>query len=175
MTQPPVIVDPRTKASLYPLALPCVIDTSALIYAHRNAYPPELFPSLWQDLSAAVVNGRVLICGKVYDECLAKTDALAEWIEPLKPFVVPHDAAVEHHMAGIIASYPRLVYKGKIVPRSLADAALIATAITRTASVITKEDWKDTPKEIGIPNVCEHYRVPWGRFIELPKLLALSY
>jgi hypothetical protein len=127
-------------------------------------YYPQRFPSLWQQFGELLATGDVISTREVWRE-LEMFNAKSwfrEWLNEHKTlFCVPGEDETE--FVSKILSVPHfqtLVGKRQILKGSpVADPWIIACAHVRGGTVVTEESHK--PNAAKIPNVCEHFNIPW--------------
>jgi hypothetical protein len=66
---------------------PYCMDTSALIAAWDERYPPENFPQFWERVNDALMSGLMVVPECVIDELMKKSKDLAAWIK-LRPIAI---------------------------------------------------------------------------------------
>ena len=146
-----------------------VFDTNSLSVL-RNYYPAT-FPTLWGNIESATGSGSIQSVHEVSAELELWNDAafIETWAKQHKDiFAKPSDAellAVQKilafpHFQSLISQQALL--KGKPV----ADPFVVAAAMVKGGTVVTEEQLK--PNAAKIPNVCDHFRVP---FIDLEGFL----
>lgn len=129
-----------------------VLDTSGLVGAWRRKYPPEHFPSLWENLDVLGQKGRLFVPEEVVAELKKQDDDLFAWVtERGDHLVVPTSRAVLLAARAILNDHPRLTMEG--TGRGRADPFVIAEAQARGCAVVTEErgGTRDAPR---IPYVC---------------------
>ena len=132
------------------------IDTSSLIAAWSERYPPANFPTFWQLFENLVEEGRALCPEDVRREIRKKTDGLARWLDDHRSLVHELDEDVMEEASRILAEFPWLT---KNLPgRNAADPFVIALAKVRGATVVTQEA-PGTPRKPRIPLVCRSYGI----------------
>ena len=57
------------------------IDTSALIAAWQERYPPENFPRLWERFDELIHDGRLVAPVEVHREIAKRSDELHNWLK----------------------------------------------------------------------------------------------
>lgn len=60
------------------------IDTSALIAAWQERYPPENFPAFWGRVETLIVAGRLVAPVEVLNETTKRSDELHKWLAERK-------------------------------------------------------------------------------------------
>ncbi len=134
----------------------------------QKYYSPDLCPDYWDILNRLGKQGRIFIPEEVRNEIVVadnpdKTeDDLSKW---LKRSSIPIHKPTENVIAcwqKILQANPihRLLVDN-IKGRSLADPWLIAHAMDKNATVVTKENIESAmnSKRIKIPNVCQNMGV----------------
>ncbi len=135
------------------------LDANVLIQAWQKYYAPNLCPDYWDRLNELGKTGIIFIPAMVYEEITRTEDSLSEWL--LKSDI-PKDKITED-----VTLKLKLIYesdpKHKLLAdntrgRSLADPWLIAHAMSRSATVVTKEEMitRADSKKVKIPNVCKN-------------------
>jgi hypothetical protein len=132
------------------------IDTSALIGAHYELYPPRTFPGLWRQLEAMIRAGELFASEEVLYELQRQDDELLAWAVSQPGFFIEMDAAIEEAVKRVV-TVPNFV-RGTSTDNS-ADPFVIGLAIARNATVISREKpgGSSNPK---IPYVCGVLGVP---------------
>jgi hypothetical protein len=110
-----------------------VFDSSGFINAWWIHYPPATFPSVWQLISDAMADGRIVAPRAVYQELRIQDDAVLAWAKVRKDQFAPPSQRVQL-LAGLIRA--RLPNPGV---RDVADPFVIAEAETRGFTVVTYE------------------------------------
>ena len=140
-------------------------DSSALLTAWRKfhpMYPPDVFPTFWNDLNAMIAAGNVFVCVEVYREMVGdrQQDKIAEWLRDHKKqspdFVRPDHQEKINVAAEIIRDFdfPSLLGKNG----NAADPYVIAHAKMEGAAVVSEEaPGRDNAPTI--PYVCERLGV----------------
>jgi|SRR3972149_10116201 len=140
------------------------IDTSALLDAWVRWYPPDLFPKLWQNIEALVIEQRLLATEEVLIELEKKDDDIFKWAKKQKMFF-PLTSEIQKIASDILIKFPRLIDSRK--ERSQADPFVIALAKHKNCLVITGEKNFGTDNRPRIPIVCREFGVKPISIIEL--------
>lgn len=143
------------------------IDTSALIHGWRRAYPPEMFPQVWDRLDDLINNGSLRATMEVYNEIAKKDDALLAWCDERKDALfIEIDDPIQEHVAHIMATYPRLVDTRRGI--STADPFVISLAKCRDPfmTVISEERGGSAAKP-KLFSVCQDEDVRCLNLLEL--------
>lgn len=85
------------------------LDTSGILDAWVRHYPPDVFPTIWSHLDAAVQSEQILIIEEVVVELQRKADDVYKWVKSRETMIVPIDSEIQSHVADIMFRYPRLV------------------------------------------------------------------
>jgi hypothetical protein len=132
--------------------VPYVFDTSALIDAWVNRYPPDAFERFWEAMEALGQAGSLLIPAEVYEECGGKDDGLHDWVKARAgTIVVPTTRAVMIGARAVLEDHPALTKPGK--GRGKADPFVIALAAELDCPLVTQEQG-GTAEKPRIPFVC---------------------
>ena len=133
------------------------LDANVLIQAWQKYYAPRLCPDYWEVLNELGIQKKIFLPELVFEEIIRTEDDLTDWLKQSKIPVQKIDEAVTRCLQAIYSKNPlhkNLVDNTKA--RSLADPWVIAHAINKKATVVTKEE-KVTAlnsNRIKIPNVC---------------------
>lgn len=129
------------------------IDTSSLVAAWLERYPPDVLPPLWEkDLPTLIASGKLRATEEVRFELERKDDDLAAWAKGQGALFVEVDAAIQQHVRDLLSDHPRLVnaHRGS----SAADPFVIGLALTTGGTVVTEESMSGSAKRPRIPDVC---------------------
>ena len=143
-------------------------DTSAFVNPWRRYYPQDLFPSLWEHVEKCIDDGLILAAAEVHHELTQKDDELLAFIEKKEGLFVPLDDAQQHYVTDIVNQFPSWINPEST--KNSADPFIVALARQKKLTVVTYETraGKGSPR-VQIPNVCDHYGVPWVDFIQFLK------
>jgi len=139
-----------------------VFDTSSIIVLGH--FFPSRFPSFWTSLQSYVDSGLMISVREVRKELerYGNRPHMEKWIENNKSiFSIPsaeetafvREIFTVPHFQQLVSERQRL--KGSPV----ADPFVIAAARIRGGCVVTEETFRDNAAKI--PNVCQHFEVPW--------------
>jgi len=152
--------------------MPYCVDTSGWLDGWQRHYPPDVFPTLWTKLDGVVTQGEIISSEEVYVELKRKADDLHEWVQARKQMLVPLDEAIQLRATELLGEFPRLV--DTLRNRSKADPFVIATAIERTAVVVTGEGPGSLEKP-RIPTVCQVRGIRCITFLQMIRELRLTF
>ena len=139
------------------------IDTSALLEAWVRHYPPDVFPTLWEQIEKLIGDGRLLAIDEVLRELERKSDELHDWAKQHGGMFVLTDEPIMQRAGTVINQFPSLAEPQS--QRGKADPFVIALAMERNLTVVTAEHPK--PTKPRIPDVCRQLQVPCISLIEL--------
>lgn len=140
------------------------MDANVLIQAWQKYYRPAICPTYWDVLNKLGNQHRIFLSELVYEEITRTEDDLSKWLKESQIPVEKITESVTKYLQHIYLSKPvhkKLVDNTKA--RSLADPWVIAHALDKNVTVVTKEE-KVTAlnsKKIKIPNVCDNMCVKW--------------
>jgi hypothetical protein len=139
-----------------------VFDTSSFIVLGH--YFPQRFPSFWQNLDQAVADGEVLSVREVLNELKGRGNKphLDDWIKANGHIFQPPSSREAKFVRRIfeVAHFRQLVSeRARLKGTPVADPFVIAAAKVRSGTVVTEETHK--PHAARIPNVCDHFNIPW--------------
>lgn len=140
-----------------------VFDTSTLTAIFRH-YFVDQFPSFWEKFNTALDEQRLCSVREVLNEIkqLNRNDELDKWSKENRTFF--HDPSSDE-LAFITKIYSVKHFQNNLEKKKLlhggpfADPFIIAKAQIETATVITEE--KVTVNGTRIPNICNHFKVPY--------------
>ena len=128
-------------------------DTSAFVEAWRRLYPPDVFPSYWQNLRELARTELICSPDEVLEELSRKEDDLYTWARELDGFFQPLDDQIQTETMNILAEFPRLV--AELSDRTRADPFVIALAKRDGLTVVSNEKRVGSRSRPHIPNVCD--------------------
>lgn len=137
------------------------IDTSALIAAWEERYPPDIFPAMWEPMAELFDSATAGCVDEVQIELSKKSgkdDDLFKWAKSRNGMFHPLDAGIQIAAKSILANPKHCKLVNTIKGRGRADPFVIAFAKARGLTVVTEE--KSAPKKIKIPDVCRDLSVP---------------
>ncbi len=156
-----------------------LLDANTFIQAKNTYYHMAVCPGYWRWIEAQSLIGDVASIESVRDELLKGNDELHHWAQSNKDVFLPVSDVQTQDAFGQIAAHAAALAPA-MKPGALnefldgADPWLIAKAMSHNAIVVTHE--KHDPqikRKILIPNVCEHFSIPYiNTFDLLLKLKA---
>ncbi len=134
------------------------LDTSSILHAWRRAYPPEVFPGLWQKFDELIEQGEMIASEEILVELERMDDEVHGWARQRRGMFVPTDDAIQLAVQDILQNHRGLVDPAR--PRLEADPFVIALARIRGCTVVTQETPTGNPTRLKIPDVCSALRIP---------------
>lgn len=150
--------------------LPYCMDSSALIAAWDERYPPDNFPKFWELMDASLRGGRMFVPDAVIDELMKKSKDLAAWLKVRQSAIVAYEPDIQLQGKKLLGVYERLVAEKK--QAFAADPFVIATAQVKGHIVVTEEGSTGNLKKPKIPDVCRAEGVECIRLIEMIRTEA---
>lgn len=141
------------------------IDTSALIAAWEERYPPDLFPRFWENIDGAIQRGLVLSTNEVLEETSKRSRDLNRWLKERDGMFIPLEEDIQLEARSILARFPRLVGARRL--RTSADPFVIATARVRDLIVVTEENYQGSLNKPNIPDVCGELDIECIKLLDL--------
>ena len=132
----------------------------------RTVYPRDVFPSVWELMSAWADDGVLGSIELVYDELAVQDDEVLEWAVEHQHIFAPLDEEVQREGSRVLATHHNLVDLKR--RKSGADPFVIGHALVHKTVVVTEEKPAGAgAKIIKIPNVCQHYRLECIKLLDL--------
>ncbi|MEL4072838.1 DUF4411 family protein [Ochrobactrum sp. GPK 3] len=141
-------------------------DTSALVAAWVERYPPDFFPSLWDKFGLLIEQGRIFAPEEVRNELHKRSKDVADWLDQYDGFFRPTDELLLEEVTGILAKFPKLVMQQKVA--FAADPFVIGLAKLEKVTVLTEEGAGSIGKP-KIPFVCNDYGIECCSLLNLIK------
>jgi len=139
-----------------------VFDTSPLSALFRNFYRGR-FPSLWVRFDAIVEDGRLVSVREALREINdGPVESLRDWADDhpdLFPAPTPEEANFVTTIYGIKHFQQNIEQQKLLKGGRNADPFIIAPAAVEARTVVTLE--QPRPNSAKIPNICNHFGVPW--------------
>ena len=154
-----------------------LIDSDALISAHRRYYKIPHFPSFWKWLEKQFVTGAALSIENVKNELMKgeKEDALKVFIKKNVMHFISTSSEEDQQNFRLIVNFANKDYEQSAALNQFLDGAdifLIAKALTLKDSrvsvvVVTNEQSSpNTRTKVKIPDVCNHFEIDTVTFFE---------
>jgi hypothetical protein len=134
-----------------------LLDANVFIQAKNLHYGFDFCPAFWDWLEAKNAAGEVFSIEKVGDELEGHSDDLSTWAKGRgAAFFLKPDQALASALGDVSRWATSKDYKPAAVSSffQVADYFLVAHALAGEHVIVTHEIFKDTRKEIQIPNVC---------------------
>lgn len=138
-------------------------DTSSLLNGQRDLLPPEVFPSMWDNLQVLIGSGDVRCVDVVREELGRRDDDVAAWARSQTGLFVPLEPDVQVATRNVLSAHPQLVGQGG--GRNAADPFVIGLAVARGGVVVTEETLRGRIDKPKIPDVCDALGVPWMNLV----------
>ena len=140
---------PETKAP----PLYCV-DTSSFLHAWRRDYPPDVFPTFWDNLAESANQSLVVSPQEVLLELERGGDDVYAWARAHPDMFHPPTQPVQDEVERIVRRWPEFVPEDS-EDGVWADPYVIALARVRGAIVVTGEKAVGPGARVPkIPNIC---------------------
>lgn len=149
-------------------ALYC-LDSSSVIAAWDERYPPENFPAFWAQMDDALTSGMVVVPEAVMDELDKKSKDAHAWLKQRSAAIIGYEAKVQAEAKALLAAHPKLVMAKKVA--FAADPFVIATAKVHGLAVVSEEG-RGSPNKPHIPDVCQLNSVECIRLVGMIKAQA---
>lgn len=149
-------------------------DTSAFVDSWRRYYPPDVFPSLWEEIADMIKSGRVFVPKEVEKELLNGNDELKDWFKKNNGCVKPYTSEQLELVRDIVGKYPKAADYNRPKPFH-ADPFVVALAKLEKAIVITYEGNNGDQHNPRIPFVCKSYGVECFNMIGFFQKEGLSF
>lgn len=143
------------------------LDSNILIRLIQ-AYPRDIFGSLWDSFEESITAGDVCICEVVLREIHRGGDDLHTWAKDQPNFVCPTTDEEFQTVADIAQEHPDWV-RGQV---NEADPFVIAHAKADSLTIVTEENKKGPgveDKNLKIPNVAEEHGVETMKFFDFMR------
>lgn len=155
-----------------------LLDANVFIQASNFYYPKDIFPGFWDWIEEQNQNKIITSIDFIQKELSHGNDELSEWAKTCdkKSWFLPEDdEGTQIHMGEIanwIQEHDQFHDVAKEEFMRVADPWLIAKAKSSGTTIVTQE--KSAPhskKKIYVPDVCNHFNVPYINTIELIREL----
>lgn len=139
-------------------------DTSSLVAAWVERYPPEFFPDIWEKFGDLIRQGRIFAPDEVRAELDKRSKDVVAWLDQFDGFFLPTDEAILQAVTEVLADFPKLVMERKVA--YAADPFVVSAARMNGAMVLTEEGFGSAGKP-RIPFVCRELRVEYCNLLDL--------
>ena len=143
------------------------IDTSSLINPWWKLYPPDVFPSVWEQLADLIEESSIRATEEVKNELQHQEDELYKWANARIGFFVEIDDSMQQEVRRILADPRHQKLTDTLRGRSSADPFVIALALLNDSAVVTEEQRSNKPDKPKIPDVCDALNIRVINFLEL--------
>jgi len=134
-----------------------VADTTAFINGWRDHYAPATFPSVWELISDAMADGRIIPPREVYRELIKKDDEIVAWARERAALFIDPSEDVQRAAGVIYEMFPRPGRRDGADPFVIAEAQsrgfTVVTYEGRTFSGVPTKNW-----ERSMPGICQALR-----------------
>ncbi len=159
-----------------------LLDANVFIQAKNTYYSFDVCPGFWDSLIGAHEGGSVGSIVPVKSELEIGKDELADWVRanvPANFFASEEEESVVsryREVVGHVQQSPAYLDYARADFLSGADGWLIAYASTHNLHVVTQEQLDpNIRKRVPIPNVAQHFGVPFINTFEMLKALKVQY
>lgn len=141
------------------------IDTSVIITAWRDKYPPKVFPALWENIQNLIAYGKIVASEEVHRELEKKEDDIYRWIKRFPTMLIKTSEQIQRITTEILYKYPKLVDQRS--HRRQADPFVIALAKVKGYKVLTEEKASGSDKKPNIPDACKGFNISCVNLLKL--------
>lgn len=149
-------------------------DTSAFVESWRRHYPPDIFPSLWEELENMIASNRIIVSKEVEKELMNGNDELKEWFKTNNSCVKQYTSEQLELVRDIVGKFPKASDYNRTKPFH-ADPFVVALAKLEDAVVVTFEGNNGNPDNPRIPFVCKSYDVECCNMITFFQKEGLAF
>jgi hypothetical protein len=139
-----------------------VLDTNVISSLHKNYYRKR-FVSLWKQFDQLVADGKITSTREAFRELQdGVPGADTEWAKDNAALFTSPDVKEAAFVAKIysVSHFQSNIEKQKLIRGGRnADAFIVARAFAIGGTVVTMERLK--PNAVKIPNICEHFKIPY--------------
>ncbi len=132
------------------------LDAGVFINPWNYYYTQQICPSFWELLLQLASEGCLISPHEIYQEIQKQDDGLSKWLKSNKFPFEAIDENIQDNMHLVMEKFPLLIDSKSF--RSMGDPWVIATAMSREATVVTTE--RSAPKKIKIPDACHGLGIP---------------
>ena len=150
-------------------------DTSS--FRSLGSIYPDVFKAFWAQFDSATAAGEIISTREVMQELLRQdSDHVLAWAKKNSAIFTIPTAAETAFVGRILAvgHFQQIIgTKQRLNGTPVADPFIIARAAVAGGTVITEERLR--PNAARIPNVCQHFAVPWSNLEGFLKAKNWSY
>ena len=132
-----------------------VIDTSALIDAWTKWYPPNNFPTIWENIEDLGRNNILTIPDAVILELSAQDDDLYKWCKARNNYICTSSTEPRQKIIITVSNKYKNLIKSGTPSRNFADPIVISIAEYFQCTVVTHEKFTGDLNGPRIPDVCK--------------------
>lgn len=154
------------------------LDTNIFLDWWERRYPPDLFPSIENEMTALADANTICAPERVWDEIQHVGSAdLRTWAKANRSIFCAHDVALQTEANAIQVKYPGLI--DPYARHDEADRYIIALARLKKFKVVTHETSaqtkKNPPRSHYIPDVCKAENVLCITFVDMMREQRWSF
>lgn len=160
-----------------------IVDSNCFIQNARSYNPMDIALSFWGKITDLAKSSSFFSIDKVKAELVGSNDELSAWAkalpgdffrvigtEELRPYIeqiVPWAAGTDYKQSA----------KDRFLQADYADLFLVAFAMAHENVVVITEEVsaKDSKKDIKLPDVCDHFGVQHMHFMDMHRVLNVTY
>ena len=160
-----------------------LVDSNLFIQAHRVNYPLDVVTGFWKTISKLAQEDKLCSIDKVKKEIYENDDDLKDWCESNLPegFFKNSENSIQSYKkvtAWAVSQKEHYLQSdiNEFLEADVADAWLIAYAVENDMQIVTQEvSQPERKNRIKIPEVCNHFKVPYKNMIELFRELGVTF
>jgi len=162
-----------------------VLDACVFMQAANLYYAFDIAPRFWDQLIEHASNGRLISIDRVGKEIIGdrprQKDRLAKWAKSefhqwFKPTDREDVVEAYREVMEWVKQHPRYTPAAKAEFAKVADGWLVAFAKVEGCTLVTQEKPEpESKRKVKIPDVCEHFGVPWIDTFEMLRRLGVKF
>lgn len=150
-----------------------ILDTNVFITAAKNYYPLDFCPGFWEFLITKSLDNSICVARSIVDEItngVSDDDPLKQWLHNNigNIRIVENSREIQENFGQILTDINTQNFPNRFSQEninnfaSVADSWIISTALTHGMTIVTNETLSgQNSTKIKIPNVCNHYNIPY--------------
>ena len=147
------------------------IDTSSLVAAWAERYPPDTFPTFWNRLEELIASGLLVASKEVLRELKRRDEDLHDWFKAREDVFIEIDDDVQDIVIDLMGRYPKFV--DERTGKSAGDPFVIALAAAYNPRlVVVTEEGGGSANRPKIPFVCAQEGVDCINLLEMIRELG---